>query len=61
MNTDHRCTNCNQRYEISWEDNECQYFEEVEATDRDHDDFDKEEFPQYCPFCGTHNSYDGEL
>ena len=61
MITDKRCTNCNQRYEIAWEDNEEEYFSDVEDTDIDYDDYDKEEFPQYCPFCGTHESYNGEL
>ena len=62
MITDTRCTNCNQRYEITWEDAEEEYFSDVEDTDQiDYDDYDKEEFPQYGPFCGTHESYDGEL
>ncbi len=61
MITQHRCPNCNASYEVTWDDSESDYYLEVEETDTDYDDYDKEEYPQYCPFCGTHNSYTGEL
>ena len=61
MITDKRCSNCNASYEIAWDDNEEASFSDVEDTDMDYDDYDQEEFPQYCPFCGSHESYDGSL
>ena len=48
-------------YEVMWDDNEEASFSFVEDTDADYDDYDKEAYPQYCPFCGAHNSYDGAL
>ena len=61
MIDEHRCPNCNASYEVTWDDNEEASFSAVEDTDTDWDDYDKEIYPQYCPFCGTHHSYDGEL
>ena len=61
MIDEHRCPNCNACYEVTWNDNEEASFSAVEDTDTDWDDYDKEIYPQYCPFCGTHHSYDGEL
>ena len=61
MIAEHRCPNCNTSYEVMWEDNEEAFYSSVEDTDTDYDDYDKESYPQYCPFCGAHNSYDGAL
>ena len=61
MIAEQRCPSCQLSYEVMWDDNEEASFYSVEDTDTDLDDYDKEAYPQYCPFCGSHESYDGIL
>lgn len=61
MNDSFRCACCNTHYEISWDDNEECYYSEVEDTDNDLTDYDNDFYPEYCPFCGTHVSYDDRI
>jgi len=52
------CDYCRTAYEISWDD-ECDIYDKgVEDTDQDHTDYDSNELPEYCPFCGTHICFD---
>lgn len=55
-----RCICCKCIYELSWEDNEDAFYSGVEDTDEDMTDFDMDYEPEYCPFCGTHISFDGD-
>jgi hypothetical protein len=55
-----KCTECKLPFEISWDDCSDTFYEGVEDTDKDPNDFIFSPSPGYCPFCGTHLSYNGE-
>lgn len=53
------CKYCKVYYEVVWDDEADAYYEEVEDTDYEYTDHDSDVVPEYCPFCGTHATYDG--
>jgi hypothetical protein len=59
-----QCRNCNQAYELTWNDVDVDdwrddFDDAVDFDDDDDDDDDVEEDadPVYCPFCGCHCDY----
>jgi len=60
MIVEQHCEYCRNSYEVSWDEEPDAYVLGVEDTDRDHTDMDSDELPVYCPFCGTHETYEDE-
>jgi len=52
-----KCPGCKHVYEIIWDDDNTEYYNDVE------DEFDELEelYPEYCPFCGIHRNYNTEV
>jgi hypothetical protein len=53
IHQEHKCNFCRGQYEVCWDDDPVAFSSGVE-DDTDHNDYDEESFPEYCPFCGTH-------
>jgi|688.fasta_scaffold91245_8 hypothetical protein len=57
-----KCPGCKHVYEIVWDDDNSEYYNDNEDED-ELDQFDESEelYPEYCPFCGIHRDYNGEV
>lgn len=55
-----KCPGCKHVYEIIWDDDNTEYYNDIED---DEDEFDELEelYPEYCPFCGIHRNYNSEV
>lgn len=54
-----KCPSCKHIYEVSWDDDDSEYYEDNETWDDDQS-YEDELYPEYCPFCGIHREYGGE-
>lgn len=54
-----KCPGCKHVYEIIWDDDNNEYYNDIEEDDM----FDELEelYPEYCPFCGIHRDYNSEV
>jgi len=58
MIEENTCPRCKYSYELIWDDSD----ELFDEDDQDTDQLPEEElYPEYCPFCGLHRVYGGEL
>ena len=55
-----KCPGCKHVYEIIWDDDNSEYYNDVEE-DEDHFDELEELYPEHCPFCGIHRNYNSEV
>lgn len=54
-----KCPACKHVYEITWDDDNTEYFHDVDEYEDTVDEFE-ELYPEFCPFCGIHRDYTSE-
>jgi hypothetical protein len=55
-----KCPRCKHIYEIIWDDDSSEYYNDVEEDTDEFGEFD-ELYPCHCPFCGIQRDYNSEV